>query len=227
MDNYKRANVRFQDFTGRQFGRLSVVRYIGNNAQNARLWECRCDCGNTHTATTTELTSGGKTMCDACAQEKRTWSKCKIEPGQRFGRLTVLGLDHKGDRGRKYWKCQCDCGGSAVVPQYTLLEGHTISCGCYRNECSRHNFKLYDGTSIQQITSPPTKANKTGVRGVSFCKEKEKYLAQLKIRGQYHFLGYYETIDEAAKARHEAEELYYAPVIDAYYAQNGGTHEPP
>lgn len=49
--------------------------------------------------------------------------------GEKFNRLTVLGVDHK--RGKSYyWKCRCDCGNEVVVFGGALTSGHTKSCGC-------------------------------------------------------------------------------------------------
>lgn len=67
--------------------------------------------------------------------------------GKRFGRLTVLGLDHFGRRKawRKdahcwisvrevFWKCLCDCGKESFVRTFALKEGKIQSCGCLRLE---------------------------------------------------------------------------------------------
>jgi hypothetical protein len=48
--------------------------------------------------------------------------------GQRFGRLTVIGLNSKGHS--KKWNCVCDCGNTTVVTTSHLLAGTTVSCGC-------------------------------------------------------------------------------------------------
>lgn len=51
----------------------------------------------------------------------------------RFGRLTVV----KQSPSRKaYWVCQCDCGAVRVIRTDSLQQGRSLSCGCYRNECS-------------------------------------------------------------------------------------------
>jgi hypothetical protein len=48
--------------------------------------------------------------------------------GQKFGKLTVLGLDRMEKR--SYWKCICDCGTEKIVPVHRLKNGETKSCGC-------------------------------------------------------------------------------------------------
>lgn len=58
--------------------------------------------------------------------------------GQKFGRLTVLGLDHKEKRTnggtRIYWLCQCDCGNRTICVADSLKNGHARSCGCLKYE---------------------------------------------------------------------------------------------
>jgi hypothetical protein len=56
--------------------------------------------------------------------------------GQRFGRLTVLGLsDRTTSRGYRYfWRCRCDCG-TECAPRYdALMNGRSKSCGCWNIE---------------------------------------------------------------------------------------------
>lgn len=55
--------------------------------------------------------------------------------GQRFGKLTVTGLDPvRSKNGTCRWICSCDCGGSAVVLTENIKRGHTSSCGCAAKE---------------------------------------------------------------------------------------------
>lgn len=61
--------------------------------------------------------------------------------GCKFGRLTVLCLDHYDSRKRKYWFCQCDCGIAKPIRSDHLTSGATQSCGCYRNQLARISKK--------------------------------------------------------------------------------------
>lgn len=55
--------------------------------------------------------------------------------GLRFGRLVVVRqADFKGGNGNLYWECLCDCGNTKTIMGSNLLQGKTVSCGCYRNE---------------------------------------------------------------------------------------------
>ncbi len=54
-----------------------------------------------------------------------------------------------------------------------------------------------------------TKANRSGIKGVGFYKQYNKWRAQLESNGKYYHLGYFDTIEDAAKARQQAaKELF-------------------
>lgn len=50
--------------------------------------------------------------------------------GHKFGRLTPLGMLGITAAGAK-WLCRCDCGSFSIPVAAKLLQGRTISCGCY------------------------------------------------------------------------------------------------
>ena len=127
---YREAlNKRYsrEDFTGRRFGKLLVLGLaaeditspsgkpvqsrIKRDANGRVLWNCKCDCGNTVEATSSELKSGNRKSC-GCLSRPPLYDWV----GKRFGRLTVTAYDGKRN-GYHYWKCLCDCGNETVVVQ--------------------------------------------------------------------------------------------------------------
>lgn len=60
-------------------------------------------------------------------------------PGQRYGRLSVIGRDGHGKA-----SFRCDCG-SVVVTKYIgdVIEGRRVSCGCYRREKQPGTYHRY------------------------------------------------------------------------------------
>jgi hypothetical protein len=48
--------------------------------------------------------------------------------------------------------------------------------------------------------------NKTGVRGVSWCKSKGKWRAAIYVKNKQTHVGYFDTLEEAAVARKAAED---------------------
>ena len=58
--------------------------------------------------------------------------------GKRFGRLLVLR--ENGRKGRKVaWLCKCECGKEKTISSTHLIQGDTVSCGCYSREISAEN----------------------------------------------------------------------------------------
>lgn len=70
--------------------------------------------------------------------------------GEVFGRLTVIGQDDdyvspKGNKIRR-WICRCSCEDHTVksIIESRLIDGSTVSCGCYGRERSSETHKKYN-----------------------------------------------------------------------------------
>lgn len=65
-----------------------------------------------------------------------------INPGDRFGRLTVVAEDRRTDPGNpartlRVARCLCDCGAAVLVRPGDLKSGRQVSCGCHKRAVSR------------------------------------------------------------------------------------------
>lgn len=74
----------------------------------------------------------------------------------------------------------------------------------------------FNGTRIMNLTSKVGKNNVTGIKGVHYDKSKGKYVAHIGFKGKNIKLGVFNTLEEAAKARKDAEEKYWIPAIMEY-----------
>lgn len=61
--------------------------------------------------------------------------------GQKFGRLTVVGIDESKQTRKTYWICECECGNVISARSDDLQGGGTRSCGCYKRESDKNNIK--------------------------------------------------------------------------------------
>ena len=52
----------------------------------------------------------------------------------KFGRLLVLKRNGESKSGNAKWDCLCDCGKKLNVVGSKLLNGNTVSCGCWNKE---------------------------------------------------------------------------------------------
>ena len=124
------------ELTGKKFNRLTVISPAGTDGRQHRLWECKCDCGGTTFATTSDLRHGHKKSCGCL---KRV-SHAKDITGQRFGMLTVLKRAGTNKHRKALWKCKCDCGRTTVVSSVDLVTGNTKSCGCLGKNYAKRNL---------------------------------------------------------------------------------------
>lgn len=199
-DGQDYAAVR--DLTGLRFGRLVVLRKSENRARDRNpLWICRCDCGNEVEVTKRKLITGSVSSC-GCGRTP----PLKDWVGKRFGRAVVLEYAGK-EKGHHLWRCRCDCGKEFVANQSNLQDGQTTSCGCKLRERSGLHFA--DGTLVEGIQSKTiSRANTSGVRGVYFNKKRNKWVAQIMFKGKCYYLGGYDKLEDAAKARARGEEMF-------------------
>ena len=102
--------------------------------------------------------------------------------GKRFGKLTVISLDHIDKKRRTHWKCKCDCGNEKVILRGGLTSGDNVSCGCYHKErtiiahtkhgSSRHPLYSVWSSIIQRCTNPNAdNYNRFGGKGITICEE--------------------------------------------------------
>ena len=72
-----------------------------------------------------------------------------------------------------------------------------------RNDNRLCNLRFVTRSENRRNQSVNSK-NTTGVTGVCFYKRLQKYVAQIKVNREAIYLGYFETLEEAAAARAEA-----------------------
>lgn len=104
--------------------------------------------------------------------------------GQRFGRLTVIGIDERGTR-KTYYNCQCDCGLVKSVRADSLTAGTIRSCGCLKKEQDAENlianhshrmsgtrmYEIWQGIKGRCYNPHDTRYERYGGRGIKVCDE--------------------------------------------------------
>lgn len=110
----------------------------GGNLRSAA--RCLCTkCGKTtRLVGTTQLRNGRSKSC-GCGARPPPGQRRYPEVGSTFGRWTVLetGLvSGEGKRARSAVRCVCSCSSKTerIVLVYSLVTGHTRSCGCYKRD---------------------------------------------------------------------------------------------
>lgn len=133
--------------------------------------------------------------------------KQTIQPGDKFGRLTVIEqaepyISPKGHKAER-WLCRCDCKKEKIVMRGHLCSGATISCGCYHSdELTKRNTKhgytyeklyaIYRGIKCRCFNPHHGDYLLYGARGITMCEKwKNDYCA---FRDWAYTNGYKEEI---------------------------------
>jgi hypothetical protein len=135
--------------------------------------------------------------------------------GQRFGRLTVVGLDHtkpcKGGS-RIFWKLKCDCGTEIVGRGDSIRVGRYVSCGCKKlDQLTEHGLtgipehKIWCGM-VERCHSPTSNGYfRYGGKGIIVC---EKW--------RHDFAAFYAYVGSRPTPKHSIDR----------YPNNRGNYEP-
>ena len=110
---------KIKNLIGQKFNELTVIERVQNDTSGHACWKCKCSCGNETICRGTELISGRRKSC-GCLNNKDL-------SGKIFGRLKVIEYAYS-KKGKRYWKCECECGNITYVYTNSLTSGNTKSC---------------------------------------------------------------------------------------------------
>ena len=144
--------------------------------------------------------------------------------GEIIGKWKV-GDRVKGKNGKSYFNCEClNCGTVRLVKGSALTSGASRSCGCMsvskeaiskRQQTLRDKKIMVDHTSVsllKKICRGELMSNNTsGCTGVS--QKGNKWVAEIRCQGKYHYLGIWDTYEEAVAARQKGEETYFGKIL--------------
>ena len=228
-----------KDLTGMKFGRLTVVEraddYV-NNGKHYTRWKCVCDCGNPQIKIVTggALKNGKVVSCgcyhDELIAEKGKQNK-KYNAHKHMGKYEIL-YTQKGEPfyvdAEDYSKIKDVCWFKTddgyiegnlpdkvvllhiyIMEQYenALVVDH-IGGHKTRHDCRKVNLRIGTEGQNHMNTKLPSD-NKSGVTGVHFDKNRQKWLASIGLNNKSIHLGRFDSFDDAVKARKEAEEKYF------------------
>lgn len=179
-----------RDLIGVKYGRLTVTAAASDDG---RAWRCRCACGETITAQRRELSRG---LVRTCGQHRR--QRSAIQPGEAFGRLTVLRAVYRSSEGAA-WACACVCGQQTTATTKDLRKGNVRSCGCLGRErraaaATTHGHTIGPKPTreyrswrcmLQRATNPnASNFHRYGGRGIRVCDRWRGFPAFLADMGR-------------------------------------------
>lgn len=140
-----------------QFGNWKIINYDYEKSKSLKrtYYFCECQCEN-HTIKSiclAELKRGKSKSCGCLTKQLLREKILKDLKGMKFGKLTVLELDSYAKDRHAIWKCQCECGNITFAKSNNLQKGITSSCGCYRKELGKKNFKDLTNQKFGKLTA--------------------------------------------------------------------------
>lgn len=159
-----------------------------------------------------------------CYNQEVNYIKSLDLAGKRSGKLVAIEKLDRNKRGQVMWKCKCDCGNFTEVEATKFFRVH--SCGCLKGLNLKEDREKYkekygvDKTAIDKVRrayeGPLFKHNTSGVRGVSWDKNRKKWIASIRFNGITYNLGRFNKIEDAEKARKDAESLTFEKFLVEY-----------
>lgn len=135
--------------------------------------------------------------------------------GKKFNHLTLIkNLNKINKDNSKVALFKCDCGNEKELVFTQVLTGQVKTCGCKQGHLSIKAKTKQRNKLLDTFSTKTTKRNKTGCTGISISND--KYRARIQLNGKSIHLGYFDTLEKAIKARKEAEEKYFKPILEKY-----------
>lgn len=221
---------KFNDITDQRFGRLVAKKYVGKDKNNQSLWLCKCDCdGKEVTVNIHYLTSGDTKSCGCLRKEQLIERNKKYNIYDLSGEYGICYLSNNEffyfdledyDKIKNYY-WQIATNGyiyNKTSNEYILLHRLILNLsdrqltGDHIDLNKKNNRKFNLRICSMQKNSFNRglyKNNKSGVTGVFWSKNVNKWVAQIKYNYKQNILGYFNDFNEAVKVRKEAEEKYF------------------
>lgn len=162
-----------KDETGKKYGRLTVLEYVGN-----RKYKCKCECGNITYVNGKYLRTGMTRSCGCLRKELYNWNDLK---GEKFGRLTAK--EYLGD---SKWLCKCECGKEIITKAEYLRSGHKKSCGCMEEDKktlqkhisdkrAKRLYSIWEGMKNRCYIKSSSSYYLYGGKGIKVCDEWQNF----------------------------------------------------
>ena len=218
------------DLTGQKFGKLTALYPVPDKAHRAR-WHCVCECGNEKDVLQQNLSDGHVRSCGCILS--RSSNERISDYNKSLGReshhetKTRLYKIWIGMKSRCYYKASNafkNYGGRGIIvcdewihsfkdfSEWAIKNGYDDSLTIDRidpdgNYCPENC--RWATMSVQEFNKRKSPKNTSGTTGVSYNKAMKKWVAYIRKDGKQHWLGSYKCIDDAIKARKDAEKRYF------------------
>ena len=223
--------MKKKEYIGNKYGKLTVIEDLGSFIKEGtktkrHYLRCKCDCGNKIIVGADSLSKHTKS-CGCLKKEVcRKYNDYKIFNNTVFVKFTNCNeyfLCDLEDWNNLKKHCWLKSQGYAVSRiNGKVISFHKLIMQCKNGMYIDHIFQIANGlcdnrknnlrivTKQQNAMNSKLYANNTsGYKGVYWDKKREKWLSQITYNRKTIFLGYFDDIEKAIKARADAELKYF------------------
>lgn len=222
---------KFIDLTGQQFNRLKVIERTKNNKSNQIQWLCECNCKDKTKVIVTgnNLKSGNTQSCGCLNKELVSERSKKFNTYDLSGKYGIgytikkepyyFDLEDFNKINNYCWYKDNDGYIVYKVLHHNAVQMHRLVMNCPENMEVDHIYHInHDNrkSELRIVTKSQNQMNKvllsnntSGVKGVYWNKEKEKWHAQITVNNKRINLGYFNILQDAADVRKQAEIEYF------------------
>lgn len=202
------------DLRGHRYGEVTVKELGGRNTSGRIKWVCLCDCGEEFSVTGNALRNGNTKSCGC----KKIRGKHGLSKSLEY-KAWNSARDRTTNPKSKYYYAY---GGRGIdfCPTWQDFKVFIKDMGMKPTE--KHSLERVDNNkgynkdncvwatgSEQNFNRRYFTESNTGKVGVHLCQRDKVYIAHIGVRGDRIRVGRFSCLEEAYKARQEAEKLYY------------------
>lgn len=233
---------KFINLSGKKYGRLTVLRRVDPpnhlKVKTGVYWLCKCECGNETIVNTSQLNFGSIQSCGCLNKEVAQKIGYKNRKYNQYDLSGDIGIIYASNTANKFMFDKQDYN---LIKKYCWYENkahylltrinsrkqlllHRLITNAPSGKCVDHiNKNTFDNRRLnlrickQKENNKNTAIrcdNKSGYIGVNWKKTLNKWVATIACDGHHIYLGCYVNIEDAIKARLQAEKHYfkeYAP----------------
>lgn len=221
------------DLTGKRFGRLTVLHRVENTKAGQSQWMCKCDCGTQLVVAGQSLRNGRSKSCGCKRSETAKKRLKKFNEYRSNGKVVYVKLSNTdremivdedvwnaGAKNFCWYLTRAGYAATQIPGQEHNILFHVYAfpdCpdGLVRDHIDgntlnnvRRNIRFITQQNNTRNRTLKSK-NRSGRVGVVWSKRDNRWRAKIKVDGKEMYLGSFDKLKDAIKAREDAEEKYF------------------
>lgn len=230
---------KIKDLTGQKFGNWTILERAPNDKNGGAMWLCECNCKNKtrrivsgHSLRLGLSNSCGCNRIESCSKAITKLNKETKKKYNNYNLSNEYGIGYTS-KGEEFW---FDLEDYDLIKNYCWYIDNNgyVSTNDFNNNyktiklhkllfpnskvIDHINHRKFDNRkhNLRECTYSNNNMNRglhsnntSGVTGVSWNKNIEKWCATIRINGKQKHLGSFKNFEDAVKIRKEAEEKYY------------------